>query len=134
MNEYKFKWDMTEKQFDKLKIAIRNLKDSDGCYGNIYIGNYCIDITLCSDYINLDFYHIGIDSGYGYTKRKQTPYDFEDGINVGIKPTNILELSFNNFKLKLEQMIIKEFNSDIKRFCDKQFLEKEVFCELADWS
>lgn len=134
MNEYKFKWDMTEERFKNLKTAIKTQNDTEGCYGNVYIGNYCIDIAFVYDSVNLDFYHIGIASGYGYTKGRQTPYDFEEGPGWDLKTIDFLKLSFDDFKSKSEEMIIEEFKLDVKRFCDEHFLEKEVFCELADWS
>ena len=129
MKYYKFKWDMTEQRFCRLKTDIE-IDNEEGCYGNVYIGNYCIDIMLNSDYVYLNFFRIGVDSGYGYTGKNQTPYDFEDKLCCSFRNDDVLKLSFEDFKHESEHLIIKEFIG-----CkEKDFLEKEVYCPVADWT
>ena len=134
MNNSKFKWTMTEEQFCRMKNTISKTKISnEGCFGNVYFGNYCVDIVLNeyeqSRYVNLDFYHIGVDSGYGYTKGKGTPYDFEDNINEFFFAKDVVKLNLEDFKKQAEKKIVERTTSKFS----KDYLEKEVSCPLADW-
>lgn len=131
MDKYNFKWDLSVEEFNELKKAIKAQSDTKGFYGRVCIGKYCIEINFDLSYVNLEFYHLGIDSGYGYTKEKHTPYDYEEG--TCFEADEVLNLSFNDFKQEAEQRIVGEFLLGAKRNA-ANYLKEEVLCNLADWS
>lgn len=139
MNNYKFKWAMTDEQFSRMKDALaKNCFDAKNVYGHCLIGKYDIELVFeqqaeIEPKILLNFYHLGVDSGYGYTKSGQ-PYDYEDGTSISSK--SIKGLSFERFKKKAETEIIKFFlHKDVQecRKMNEWYLKKEVVCALADW-
>ncbi len=139
MNKYKFKWNMTEKQFGRMKDTLaKNCFDTKNVYGHCLIGKYDIELVFeqqaeIEPKILLNFYHLGVDSGYGYTESGQ-PYDYEDGTSISYE--SIKDLSFEDFKKKTETEIIKFFlhiSVLEARKLNEQFLKKEVTCALADW-
>lgn len=100
MNNYRFKWNMAEEQFSRMKDTLsKNCFDANNVYGHCLIGKYDIEFVFEHEAeippkILLNFYHLGINSGYGYTKSGQ-PYDYEDGTSISYE--SIKDLSFESF-------------------------------------
>lgn len=131
-----FKWEMDETGFQRLKDDM-DTGTEDVMYGKVLFGNYSCEICLYCDYIGLNLYHIGVDSGYGYTRGRGTPYDYEDGPTMDRQET--ASLDFDAFKKAVEQKLNDTFfpqetQHDGRGWLNRSFIEKEVLCPLADWA
>ena len=137
MGVYIFKWNLSEKEFARLKKFAGHRGFGGECYGNIYVGNYCIDVVLdwqeledAEPYriVSLDYYRIGVD-GYSYTRGRQTPYTYEDRRRAVLPLEKLMEMNYDQFKDWAEDSVKKEFSTE-----GQDFLQKEVFCPMADWT
>lgn len=89
---------------------------TDHC-GSIYKGDLCIEIIAESDtyvdgiltnpeFISVNFYVLGEDTNYGYTKTG-IPYDYAEGFDI-LFPYG---LGYEDFIRKLEKMMDNYINS-----------------------
>ena len=133
--EIDFKWEMEEGGFLRLREAVK-AGEEDNLFGKVLFGNYSAEICPYAEYIGINLYHLGVDTGYGYTRGKGTPYDYEDG--PVIKTEEFLNLpDFSSFKKAVEEKICEEFfhtDGQGKGWLSRSFIDKEVKCPLADWS
>ena len=131
-----FRWEMEESDFLRLREAVK-AREEDNMYGKVLFGKYSAEICPYAEYIGINLYHLGVDSGYGYTKGKGTPYDYEEGPTLGLNEP--LTLDLKDFKKVVEQRICDtffptEFRNGERGWLPRTFIDSEVKCPLADWT
>ena len=102
----KFSWKhFTKDQFEYMKGAAVN-----DYVGAVHVGDICIDL-LCDSgtgKMTCDFYVLHEDTGYGYTKTKEIPYDYAEGIEI-----DVVGVGYNDF-VKTAEKQFAEFIVDFK--------------------
>lgn len=102
-NKLSFEWDMfSEDRYNEMKKELPN-----DYVGAVYIGDISIDILYdtTDNMLMFDFYVLGEDTGYGYTLKSDTPYDYADGI--GLKLDVFTNMSYEEFRLYVEPLFVE---------------------------
>lgn len=134
--KHQFKWSMEAEEFDRLRSVSTaateeeryNVYSGNDYFGAVYVGDLCCEFMHTFDrecwfpFVNI--YALGIDDGYGYTKKNQTPYTLLDW---DFSPRNIVSLSFEDFKAEFE----KQFSEELEKHPEDNKLATRP---LGDWT
>lgn len=104
-----FCWDkFTKEQYEQVLKKFDSL-DTGDCVGYVHVGDICIDLVtgsvdgneeegLVVNALSADYYVLHEDTGYGYTKEGDIPYDYADGHVL-----KLTGLSYEEFKAEAEK-------------------------------
>lgn len=130
------RWNFGEDEFRKAVEGIEKQDDSEDFLGNLYIGDLCFDLVLRDHegdtgvVLDADLYVGGVDTGYGYTRTNQLPYDERDGFVVMNKSHFWKIGGLDNFRRHLFGAAMQFVNDS----GDTQLMEKMNGASLFDWS
>lgn len=107
------KWYLKEEEYDEYRKNQQKCKEEgDDCLegeilGNVRVGNLCFDILNWQTHLWFDLYVGGVDTGYGYSVRKEFeiyPYDFADSASFKWDE-DVSQVSMEEFEKELSEYI-----------------------------
>ena len=123
----KFNWDnFTAEDFVNYCAMMENgMLKGDDYVGSVRVGALCFDLLtrVYKDkqmYLDYDLYVGGVDTGYGYSKENNYPYDYEGGSSF---IDSCISMPYDEFKVYVE----KELKVYLE--CEDKFYKH---CSLID--